>query len=417
MGVASAAPFSFTVQLFAGPPVECTEARIVSRADKDQPSGRRDGAAVSGTPSIALVFRQAVGYAKWYPPRDLTGIHIDCREFSPGRLLARKLLRAWSLDAESSPARNALVGTVGIDPVALPVRHRWTILRIVVPEARYLPQLVDVREQIAQRWIERGTSPIHAAVVARELHTEMVITDRQKRPSDFHALDELLAGRFEFGRDGCDIGLAECHSHKGRRLEGKRLRLRGALEWDFAGRYGALLNSINRFSGDAIQQKDHSDLIHGNYGGNGFTSLLYVNERWSAREISVPDIVMDHLEVPQILSCVGVGCHEAGAEEIIACAVTAILVYGRRAEGHVYDTALFVDRQEAPDIDACAIFPTVVSPGVMILFARLGNGMERPGQLSGSHVPGADVAGRAMRRIFLRSTTSDDKVLVHDGRG
>src|SRR6185312_238076 len=154
----------------------------------------------------------------------------------------------------------------------------------------------------------------------------------------------------------------------------------------------------------------------GDYGGNGFTSALYVDERGSARKIGIPDIVMNHLKVPQIFSGISVGGNEAGTEEIVARAVAAILIDRRRAKGHVYDAALLIDSEKAPNVNARAILPTVAGPGVMIFFARLGNGVERPDQLAGSHVPGTNVAGGTMRRIFLRSAAGDDEIFIHDWR-
>ena len=59
-----------------------------------------------------------------------------------------------------------------------------------------------------------------------------------------------------------------------------------------------------------------------------------------AGHIGVPDIVVDHLEVPQVLSGIRIRRNQAGAEKIVAGAVASILVHRRRAERHIDDAAL-----------------------------------------------------------------------------
>ena len=118
--------------------------------------------------------------------------------------------------------------------------------------------------------------------------------------------------------------------------------------WVFAARssgtslcgHRPFLDAVDRLAGDAIEQEQQPRLADHRHGGNRPAALLHVDERRRRREIGVPDVVMHDLEVPQILSGVGIGRDEAGAEQVVALAVAAVLVDRRRAERHVDDAAL-----------------------------------------------------------------------------
>src|SRR5207237_9071382 len=60
--------------------------------------------------------------------------------------------------------------------------------------------------------------------------------------------------------------------------------------------------------------------------------------------------------------------------------------------------------------------PAITFPRFPELFSGARDGLKRPAELSGMDVPGADVAGRPLRRIFLSQSTGDDQVLEHDRR-
>ena len=193
-------------------------------------------------------------------------------------------------------------------------------------------------------------------------------------------------------------------------LSGKGLRLRRPFERHFALGHRTLLDAVDRLAGDAIEQKQQPDLVDHRDGGNRPAALLHVDQRGRAGQVGVPDVVMHHLEVPQVLAGIRVGRDEAGAEEIVAGAIAAVLIDRRRAERHIDDAALGIDGDEAPDVDARTVLPAVAGPGVVVFFTRSGNRTERPDQLAGVDVPGAHVAGRPLRRILLGATAGDDEV-------
>ena len=75
-----------------------------------------------------------------------------------------------------------------------------------------------------------------------------------------------------------------------------------------------------------------------------------------------------------------------------------------------------VDGHQAPDVDAGALHPAVAGPRVVERLAGARHGVEGPHQLAVVDVPRAHVAGRALRRPFLRAAAGDDQVLVDDRR-
>jgi hypothetical protein len=64
--------------------------------------------------------------------------------------------------------------------------------------------------------------------------------------------------------------------------------------------------------------------------------------------VVVPQIVVDHLKMPELLSCTCVQCEQAVAEEIAADAIGPVVVIGGRTGGEVGDAPLFVDGDFAP---------------------------------------------------------------------
>src|SRR5437016_10995814 len=90
---------------------------------------------------------------------------------------------------------------------------------------------------------------------------------------------------------------------------------------------------------------------------------------------------MHHLEMPQALAGAGIERQQTVAEEIGAAAVGAVKVVLRARRGGVNDTALFVDREFAPDIRSADALPGILRPRIIPEFAGARNGVEGPHQL------------------------------------
>src|SRR5690606_18707759 len=68
--------------------------------------------------------------------------------------------------------------------------------------------------------------------------------------------------------------------------------------------------------------------------------------------------------------------------------------------------------EEAPDVHAGALVPTVAGPGLVVWLALGGNRSKRPDERARVHVPRANVAGRTVRRILLRAPAGNDEVAI-----
>ena len=126
---------------------------------------------------------------------------------------------------------------------------------------------------------------------------------------------------------------------------------------------------------------------------------------------------MHELEVPEILAGVRIDRDDRRGEQIVAGAIDADAVVVRRAERHVENAALGIERRVTPDVDAGSVLRAVPAPGVVAEFARPRHGVERPHQLAGPRVPGARIARRSGTAIraagpFARAGAGDDQILV-----
>src|ERR1700730_11435878 len=76
-------------------------------------------------------------------------------------------------------------------------------------------------------------------------------------------------------------------------------------------------------------------------------------------------------------------------------------------------SSLGIERLTGPVVRASAGLPGIQRPGVMAKLTRVRDGMKRPTQLSGSHIIGANVAGRCRERLGIPATKYH-QVLIDD---
>ena len=89
--------------------------------------------------------------------------------------------------------------------------------------------------------------------------------------------------------------------------------------------------------------------------------------------------MMHTLEVPLQLAGFRIHSHRGVAEQINPRPVSAIEVGARSADWQIQNAAILIESQrKGPDVVACAIFPTVVAPGVVTSLTGARDGMELP---------------------------------------
>ena len=134
-------------------------------------------------------------------------------------------------------------------------------------------------------------------------------------------------------------------------------------------------------------------------------------------EVVVPDAVVHGLEVPHALAGPDVEGDEALGEEVVAEAVAAVVVVGRRAGRQVDVAELVVDAEGGPDVGAAGVAPRVVQPGVDPEVVGLRDGTERPPRIARAGVDSLHPAGRllARDRLIGDGHRGHDDVVGDDG--
>ena len=87
-------------------------------------------------------------------------------------------------------------------------------------------------------------------------------------------------------------------------------------------------------------------------------------------DVPVPDVVMDQLEVPDALAGARVEADQAIGEEIVAGAVAAVEIAGRRLDRDVDVAEFLVGAQRRPGAGVAGVLPGVVLPGLVAELAR-----------------------------------------------
>src|SRR5262249_33690171 len=96
-----------------------------------------------------------------------------------------------------------------------------------------------------------------------------------------------------------------------------------------------------------------------------FPSILHDFEKTrTRREVVIPQLMMNCLEVPPDLSCFDIEGDGGVAVQIVAWPVTTVCIRAGAAHGKINDAAILIGGEgERPNIIAGPISPTVESPG------------------------------------------------------
>ena len=185
------------------------------------------------------------------------------------------------------------------------------------------------------------------------------------------------------------------HAHPGERtgLLGDRLRRRIPLARHVGLCLRTFVDAVDRRAVLAIQDEHERRFPDLRERRNRLAVLPDVDQAWRGREVVVPDLVADVLEVPLQRARLRVEGHRRVAEEVVAGPIAAVVVHARTADRHVDDSALLIDGQrERPDVVAGAILPAVVAPRVVTDFAGPRDGVKVPHLLAGARVVGVHIA-------------------------
>ena len=178
------------------------------------------------------------------------------------------------------------------------------------------------------------------------------------------------------------------------RIEWHGLSRRIPLAGHIALRHGPLFNRPDRL---AIRAIEHVEQRLFGWLGDRFDSPSLdrdVGEDRRAREIVVPETVVNRLEVPHALSRPRIQRHHALRKQIGAFAQPAVPVVGRRRLRQIDMSKLFVAAHRAPDVRVAAIGPGTFEPRIVADLSRTWDRVPEPQLFAGSDIDPADVARR-----------------------
>ena len=214
-----------------------------------------------------------------------------------------------------------------------------------------------------------------------------------------------VGGRGVFRRDEIVPRHADARERPG--LLRDRLRRRIPLARHVRLCLRTFIDAVHRRAGLAVQDEHEAGLADLRERGNRPAVLPDVDQTRRGRQVVVPHLVADVLEVPLQLAGQRVERDGRVAEQVVAGPIAAVVVHARTADRHVDEAALLIDGQrERPDVVAGAILPAVVAPGVVTDFAGPRDGVEVPQLLARARVVGVHVALLALARRQMRADVS-----------
>src|SRR5262249_18219854 len=173
-------------------------------------------------------------------------------------------------------------------------------------------------------------------------------------------------------------------------------------------RHGPLFDGPQRSARDAIEYPDESLFAYLRDCINCFSVVRNLQQFRSRGIVVVPDVVVDHLEVPQALAGPGVERKKCVGEKVRARSVDTVkIVLGARGR-RINNAASLVEGEFTPDITSADNLPGVWRPGTVAEPSRMRNGVESPYQLAGSDVERPNIAGSRTVSLVGRRAENDE---------
>src|SRR5688572_3327793 len=211
-----------------------------------------------------------------------------------------------------------------------------------------------------------------------------------------------------------NVFLLERSARKGRRLQRKWLRWRIPLARSVALWDRPLFNAENRTPCRSIKNEQPCRLADESERGNRAPILADVDQSRCGRLVGIPEVVMNALKMPEVLSRVDVQGDNRIRVEIGARTIATPIVPRRRSESGVDDLALFVHSEvPTPVVDALPSLPPVIEPGRrMIGITRLRDGHKIPELVPCSDVERPRIPGPVTLRDLDIIDTQNNDVLI-----
>ena len=189
------------------------------------------------------------------------------------------------------------------------------------------------------------------------------------------------------------------------------LHRRGALAVHGGLGGAALLDGKQGRAGLPVEHEDVAVLGELRDSVHRLAGARHRHEAGGGRQIPIPEVVLDHLVVPDPLARSRVEREDGIREQVIAVPVHAVPVERRRPGGREHHAVLLVHGDAGPRVGA-ARQRRAIGPRIRAELADLRNRVEGPPQLPRLHVERADVARRPWQR--LGNAAAEDDEIVED---
>ena len=253
--------------------------------------------------------------------------------------------------------------------------------------------VLGVDEEVAELRIVGGAVPVHAAAGAGEherrrralplepqgrVGARVVVADR---------VPQRAAGRRVLRRGvvrGHHVAGADAHPRQRRRLARDRLGRGVLLARHVAGGRRPLLDAVDRLARHPVQDEHEGRLADLRQGRNPLAAALDLEQAGRRRQVVVPQLVVDVLEVPRQLAGPRVDGDGRVGEQVVAGPVAAVEVRSGAADRQVDQAALLVDgERERPHVVPDAVAPALAAPRVAAEVGLGGEGRKLPQQRAG----------------------------------
>ena len=197
---------------------------------------------------------------------------------------------------------------------------------------------------------------------------------------------------------------------------GRRIPLAGHLP----SRNGALLDRPHRLAGLAIEDVEKTLLGRLRERFDRATVDFDVGEDRCARNVHVPDAVMNELEVPTALARLDVDGDNALAEQVFARPVAAIVIAGGKLDREIGESERLVGGHLRPHAGIARVLGGAVLPGLVAELPRARNRMKDPSAPSCAYVVTAHIAFHVLPAPRVRARfvcgTYDHDIADHQRR-
>ncbi len=211
--------------------------------------------------------------------------------------------------------------------------------------------------------IGRSAAPVGAAKLAGD--RDLALRDAERREDAFvarlpHDADDALTLGFVEIR--IHIRFSELQPGKRRGPGREGLRRRRLLTRNVALRNWPFLDRPDRLSRYTIEHIQQPEFRRLRDDVDRLAVVFHREQLRAGDQIVVPQIVMKDLVMPEALARPQIECEQRVAEQVVAFAIAAPEIEGRRAGREISDAARLVDGKLGPGVGAPSRLPRVWRP-------------------------------------------------------